>query len=342
MSHRIGLATAVWVLALCMGAMAQEGQKVELRQYALPDSYLRCTAWTLVAPADWVKEGGVVWTGRALLGRAYSTELSIHDTAREFRLFPTFMFVETRGAVIAPGAEIAPVLSPVECVEKIILKRCRPEATGVRVVWSDVLPQLTKEAVALAKASGLESIDPLRVRSSRVLVEYTAGGREMEEMVYCTVVDAPGAENVRVWANERTFSYRAQKGKLKDSMALLGTIGRSLKENPRWIALRRERVQQLAAADVLPPRMPGWMGIVDVSPKAAREQDEFLKGVDGSAAAEDWAIPAAGKLGADDTDIGSGYLRYYRGYSRQVHRTGLGESDPYTSYPTSATQPQSR
>jgi hypothetical protein len=352
MSHLVGLVAIACVLTLCLESMAADVPKADLRQYSLPDTYLQCTAWTFVAPADWSKEGGVTWTGRLLPGPAYSTRLSVRDATREFRLFPTYMFVETYGPTVAPGAEIAPVLSPADCAQQIILKRCRPEAVGVRLVRSEELPQLAKETVAQARASGLAAISTMRVRSGRVLVEYTAGGNPMEEMVYCTVVDAPGSAGARLWTNERTFSYRAPKGQLKDAMPILGTIGRSLKESPQWVALRRQKLQQIVAANSAPPRTdPGRLSILDVSKKMARDQDDFLRGMDSSIAAQDRAITAAGRLGrdtqmmqdpvlGDDVEVGNGYLHYYRDYYGQVHGSDLNASDFYTTYRTNVTELQ--
>lgn len=350
MSHLLGLLAAACALTVCVSVIAEE--KVDLRQYALPDEYLRCTAWTFVAPADWTRAGGVVWTGRLVPGPAYSTELSVHDGSREFRLFPTFMFIDAQSPMIAPGAQMSPVLAPTDFIQQVIIRRCRPDASGTRVVWSEVLPRLTQEVVAQARASGLPGIDAMRIRSGRALVEYTAGGREMEEMVYTSIVDLPSAAGSRIWANERTFSYRAEKGKLKDSMAILGTIGKSLKENPQWVASRRQRLQQIVASNSVPPRTTaGRLSILDVSRKMARDQDDFLRGVDSSIAAQDRAITAAGRIGRDtqimkdpvlgeDLEVGNGYLHYYRDYYGQVHGSDLNATDFYTTYKINTTELQ--
>jgi hypothetical protein len=252
------------------GTRPPPDEKVRWAQYALPDPHLRVTAWTFVAPADWKVDGGVSWTGRLIPGPAYSTSLTVRspDAAVEYRLFPIFTFVETGNPLVAGGIEVMRVQDPADCIRGIILPRCRAGARDVRVVSAEGLPKMAEEAAAAARASGLQA-DGLRVASGRGLVTYVEDGKSIEEMIYCTVAALP---NPRVgatgWAVDRAFSYRAERGKLEPSMAVLGTIGCSMRENPEWVAARRRELQRIVAAAAPPPRVSaGSRGrsILDVS-----------------------------------------------------------------------------
>ncbi len=314
---------------------------VQLAQYSLPDPHLGCTAWTFVAPADWKKEGGVIWTGR--YSPMYSSALSVRngDGSQEFTLFPTFLFAQTDQPILANGAELAPVMDAATCIRQVILQRCRRGVTDLRVVAEEALPKLAEETANRAQAAGFAN---LKVDSARVRVEYKSDGREMEEMIYCTVASAQGM-GVWHWGTDRAFSCRAEKGKLKEAMPLLGIIGRSLRESPQWVGARRQEMSRIVAAATRPPQVSSGRGpsILDVSKSMARDQDKFLRDTDASIAARDRVGDLAGRFGRNTQDmvnpttgerleVNSGYLRYYQDYYGQIHASNDVIGDIYTTY----------
>ncbi len=321
-----------------------------MTQYVIPDPYLGCPAWTFLAPRDWVKQGGVVWTGR--MAPAYYTELSIRNPRglEEFRLFPIFLFAETSQPVLANGAEIRRYAGAAPCIREIIIPRCRPEIQGGRVNPVEPLPKLAEEAAERARPLGLRG---MRTDSARLLVDYPLKNTTMEEMFYGIViaVQGPGVIN---WVIDRAFSYRAEKGRLEAAFGVLGRIGGSLYENPEWVSRRRQELARMIAARTRPPQISaGRSGpsILDVSKEMSRAQDQFVKGLHQSSAARDratqpWTDAFRGVHARQNPTTGetvyvpNGYQRYYQ--DNLGNRMGSNDmiGDPYVNYRINAIELQ--
>ena len=139
-------------------------------------------------------------------------------------------------------------------------------------------------------------------------------------------------------------------------MAVLGTIGCSMKENPQWVAARRQELQRIVAAASPPPHVAaGSSGpsILDVSKSMAHDQDTFLKGLDASAKMREHALQAGSYVPrnteimrdpvlGEDIEVANGYLHYYRDYYGQIHGSDLNASDFYTQYKMNVTEMQQR
>jgi hypothetical protein len=324
---------------------------VQLNQYSLPDPYLGCTAWTFVAPAGWQIEGGVGWTGH--MSPAYYTTLTVGDPSgtEQFTLFPTFIFSTTPMPMGAGGMnEVRPVADPLTCVREVILPRCRPEIRDWRVLGTERLPQV---AAAVADRARPLRLPGLRTDSARVHIEYRVPAFEVEEMFYCTIVSSRSLLGT-IWCNERTHSCRAAKGGLEAALPVLGTIAASLQENPQWVVARQQRLNQLVQSMSAPPLSPpGSRGpsILDVSRSMARDQDEFLRGVDASFAARlnspglnAWTAAQRGITGMENPvtgehiDVPNGYLRYFQTNLGEVFGTNNMIDDPYVTYHINATE----
>ncbi len=322
----------------------------KMTQYVIPDPYLGCPAWTFLAPRDWVKRGGVVWTGG--MAPAYYTELSIRNPRgfEEYTLFPIFLFAETSQRVLANGAEIRPYKGAAPCIREIIIPRCRPEIKGGHIAAVEPLPQLAQEGAGRARSLGLNG---LRCDSARILVEYSLNNTSMEEMFYCTVMATQG-HGVINWVVDRAFSYRAEKGRLEPAFAVLGTIGGSLYENPEWVSKRRQELSRMVAARTRPPRIntsSGGPSILDVSKGMSRAQDQFIKGLNQSSAARDrvsqpWTDafrgvhPRQNPTTGETIYVPNGYQRYYE--TNLGTRLGSNDviGDPYVTYKINATELQ--
>ncbi len=319
-----------------------------MTQYVIPDPFLGCPAWTFLAPRDWTKQGGVVWTGG--MAPAYYTELFIRNPqgTEEFRLFPIFLFADTRYPPLANNAEIRRYTDAASCIREILIPRCRPEIQDGKVIAQEPLPQLAKEAVERARGLGISG---LRTGAARMHVEYRLKDRTMEEIFYCVTAAGQGP-NVLNWVIERGFSYRAEKGQLEGAFPLLGRIGGSLYENPEWIVKRREELARRVAARSRPPQTSSagsGPSILDVSRGMAKAQDEFLKGLRQSSAARDrvtqpWTDAFRGVQTRQNPTTGetvyvpNGYQRYYE--DNLGRRFGSNDmiGDPYTNYHIDATE----
>jgi hypothetical protein len=329
--------------AVSLGAAAPQ-----LAQHVLPDPYLKLTAWTFLAPHGWSVAGGVSWNPKG--SPWYNTVLTVRNPrgSEEYHRFPTFMFAQTGNPVLANGAEIRPVLDPVQAILQVLAPRCRPEVQQLRVVASEPLPRLADSAVAEARAF---SLPLLRAGSARVHVEYLLGGRPMEEMLYCTTASFQ-MRGLVSWMIDKAFSYRAEKGRLREAFPLLGTIAASLAENPQWVAARRQAMARMVAAATRPPATAaGRLSILDVSRSMARDQDSFLKGLDSSFSARlnspglnAWSEayrgvqtlhnPATGRA----VTVENGYQRYFQDNLGRIYGSNDRIGDPYVNYKISATE----
>lgn len=325
-------------------------QAPTLRQYTLPDPYLRLTAWTFLAPEGWALEGGVSWNGRGTPW--YKTVLTVRNPkgSEEYRRFPVFMFAQTATPVLANGAELLPVMEPAQAIQRILLPRCRPEIRQPRIVGVELLPGMAEETRAEARAFRLPLI---RAASARMLVEYTLDGRPMEEMVYCTTASfqLPGMVS---WMIDKAFSCRAGQGRLKAALPVLGTIAASLRENPQWVEARRQQMARMVAAATRPPQTSSASGpsILDVSRSMARNQDAFLKGVDASFSARlnspglnAWSEAYRGTStiqapGGTAVTVPNGYQRYFQDNLGRVYGSNDVIGDPYVDYHMNVTELQ--
>ncbi len=314
----------------------------QLRQHTLPDPYLHMTAWTFLAPEGWTLEGGVSWNPRG--NPWYTTVLDVRSPGggQEYRRYPVFMFAQTQNPALANGAEIGPYLDPAQAIEQVLAPRCRPESRQGRVVAVERLPRLAEPVVAEARQYGLPL---LRAEAARVLMEYPLNGREREEMFYCTTASFQ-MRGMVTWMIDRAFSYRAERGRLKEACPVLGTIAASLLENPQWVAARRQAMARRVAAAARPPRTSpsGGPGILDVSRNLAKDQDAFLKGVDTSFSARldspglnAWSDAYRG-VHTEHTPAGAavrvenGYQRYFQDNLGRVYGSNDLLGDPYVNY----------
>lgn len=328
---------------------------VELGQYTLPDPYLGVTAWTFVAPTDWKKEGGVSWTGSLTPGPAYSTSLEVRspDGSTQFSMLPTLMFVQTQNPMFANGQEMLPVMDALTCIREVILPRCRPGARDLKIIAADALPKMAAADKDEALQSGLEAAREMDFNSGRAHVTYTLQGRQLEEMIYCTIVSAPRVGGAVGWVVDHGFSYRAEKGKLQASMPVLATIASSVKANPQWVSARRQELARIVAENSRPPRVNagsgGTLSILDVSKSMARDQDDFLKGLDASSRLREQAMSQSynpqrntemtiDPVTQERLEVSSGYLHHYRDYYGQVHGSDLNASDFYVQYKIPVTE----
>ena len=333
---------------VALATLGLMGQAPSLRQFTLPDPFLRMTAWTFLAPEGWAMEGGVSWTGRS--NPWYNTVLSVRNPrgSEEFRRFPVFMFAQTQNLGLANGAELAPVMNPAEALQRVILPRCRPEIRQPRIVAVEPLPKLAEVTVNEARGFGLAL---LQVATVRMLVEYSLNGRPMEEMFYCTTA-AFQNHGLITWMTDKAFSYRAEKGKLKAAFPVLGTVAASLRESPQWVSARRQEMARMVAAATRPPQTSsgGGLSILDVSRSMSKNQDHFLKGLDASFSArlnspssQAWSDAYRGTTTMQtstgtNVSVSNGYQRYFQDNLGRVYGSDDVISDPYVNYHMNVTE----
>jgi len=337
-------------LAVLLAVLTLRAAPPQLQQHALPDPLLHMTAWTFLAPAGWALDGGVSWNPRGTPW--YNTVLTVRNPngSEEYRRFPVFMFAQTSMPILANGAEIRPVLDPVQAIQQIVAPRCRPESRQGKVVAVERLPKLAEPAVAEARRYHIPIV---QAGGARVLMEYPLQGRTMEEMFYCTTF-AYQIQGMVGWMIDKAFSYRAEKGRLKDAFPVLGTIAASLLEKPQWVEARRQAMARMVAASTRPPQTApsGRLSILDVSKSMARDQDSFLKGVDASFSARlnspglhAWSEAYRGTTTLHTptgtaVTVQNGYQRYFQDNLGRIYGSNDVIGDPYVNYKMNVTELQ--
>ncbi len=290
------LMTAVAARASAATGASPNGKP--LHQYTIQDpSMNNMLAWAFIAPADWKREGGVHCEFRK--GNAipyWWTDLSVHsaDGLPESRMFRGLEFIYHNNAATryspAQVNGLAP-MGPEDLIIKWILPHWRQGIRDIRVIGSVDVPEMTRLVRTNCDAK-------TQIRSARVLVEYTEHERSVEEMVFCTVRVAPtivvGRYRTIDWYADG-FLYRAEKGKLEAAGLLLATIANSLTRNPKWV----QACNQLRVSGLASNRKHG-QDLVNLSMQRSRDQDEFLRGLNESAAKRDrmW-----GKAMRDQSDM---------------------------------------
>jgi hypothetical protein len=334
----LGLLAMAWPAGDVRGQQQAAPQLPKMEQYVIADTFLGCAAWTYLAPESWVKQGGVGWTGR-LMG-AYYTQLSVRNpqALEEFAYWPIYTFADTNAPVLAQQTEVRKLTDAATCIGQIIILRCRPEILrgNPKSKW-ERLPELARATADQARAVGIANP---QTDAARMIVEYTVGGRQIEEVFYCTVAAAPANYQnfgtVTNWVIDKAFSYRAEKGRLEAAYPVLATIAASLRESPEWVARRRSelarRVQTMSPPPIVSPR--GDSGIMAVSRSMARDQDRFLSYIDrihtdrmNTPGLTRWSEAFRGWSGYRDpttgtrVDVPNGYNRYFQDALGIIHGT---------------------
>jgi hypothetical protein len=208
-------------------------------------------SFTALIPADWRVEGGVTWRIHPAVPASLALRFSNSNRTEVVETYPTIPFISAEGGIplYPPGSsylgyEVAdPVEDPGAYVRQVILPRFRrnilvPQIAGVEdlVKVSDLLGENSKEP-------GLEK----KFHAARVRFEYDENGRAMQEDFYCVMALAY-APNIHTtfWGPERTYSFKAEKGKLDARTRIFQTVISSVRPNLEWYNRYVQLVQVLS------------------------------------------------------------------------------------------------
>jgi hypothetical protein len=231
------IAIALSVSAAAAPAGSESGKPagvVRLRPFVVRDPQLNnMEALSLLVPADWRVQGGVLWRhDRAILATAV-LKVSNPNGADELNFLPIEQFAQSNpgwGFGIGSnylGSELQPAMDPKTFVTQIVLPRYRRELGGAAVVGGGELPGVAQGA----QTPGM----PSQTRAGRFRVAYSQGGRPMEEDVYCVLgyTAAPAVQTV-YWNPLQLYSMRAEKGQLDHRSRLMHAIVSSVRLNLQW------------------------------------------------------------------------------------------------------------
>jgi hypothetical protein len=221
-------------------------------------------AFRMLIPSDWRFAGGIKWLpDNPGMPAAAGFRVWNPKGKEEFEVFPTQPFFWTDNQMtlsIFPvgsryfGNEVRPVAGPIEALKQIVVPRFRHNASGLRIVHEEPLPDLTK-AVGAERGSqpGLSA----SAEGARIRIEYNRGGTIMEEEIYTVVqsVSFPiqtmaGLVTNTNWYVDYVFSFKAEKGKLDTHSKTFQTIAYSFKVNPQWFNRYNQVVEYLVQGQI--------------------------------------------------------------------------------------------
>jgi hypothetical protein len=212
------------------------------------------TAFTMLVPADWKTEGGVVWRWNALYPTAVHMRIFNPKGMEQSTYYPSVLFTDgVRESVwktaIVAGPEIAQqaiaawpdgsnymgfevrtrVQDPVAVLRDFSLPRYRKDLVGMRPVSVKELPEVVKATAADYPDMQVD------IKAVAVRFEYDLQGTRVEEEFHCTLVAAPTLPPMVAWGMEFQ-SFRAKKGELDEKMRLFQVIKRSAVLDLKWYA----------------------------------------------------------------------------------------------------------
>ena len=212
-----------------------------LRREAVHDEMAQMDAFSLLVPNGWKVESDFRWNVLHVD--------PVHPMVRVFNpngleainyYGGNWAFMDwSRAAVRVPDGSntygftaLRRFTTPADFITKYGLAAMRQELQAARLVNVTEMPKLV--APSLAKYGNRPG---LRAAVNRMRFDYAVEGRPVQEDVYCTLyADPPAPSGAVTWSAE-VVAFRAEKGKIDDTMSLLLAIKSSVRENPQWSAV---------------------------------------------------------------------------------------------------------
>lgn len=233
-------------------------------------------AFRMLIPKGWKTEGGVRWMPDRSNLATVAMRIYNPKGVEALEMLPLTPFTWTEGGVpffpigkIYLGNEVMPpVRDAAEFVRKVVLPRQREGVEGLRVTQTAPLPEIA----AAVRETVQEPGGTKRVDATRVRVEFKAGGRELEEDIYCVVVYATAAmlPGTTFWGPERLGAFRAEKGKLDGLSGLLQAMVASVRVDMGWFSKYQQVVRMWQQNQMQAIRNAG-----ELSRYIARTNDEI-------------------------------------------------------------------
>jgi hypothetical protein len=211
-------------------------------------------AFSLLVPEGWKTAGGVFRADPARLrglGNSSSPKCDFAVSQDDrgtvmIRWIPSWNYEDlsrnaTGAGIIRPGQYhngmlVKPLLDARQFLSEVIRAE-RPKATGLRVIAEDPMTEIslafakkTEEAnVALQK----RGLDPMRIVSLGLVVEYQEAGQTYRESLLTTMVD--NRNSFSLWFNENTLMFRAPAAEFDAWKPVLDIIRSSREPNREWL-----------------------------------------------------------------------------------------------------------
>jgi hypothetical protein len=254
---------------------------IHLKRFDLLDKYgfgQPVPVASLLAPADWRLEGGVVWTGtwRCMVDMVRAEARLVSPDGRvAFQLFPAYRAEwqddahgrNTHARLMASGAFVCPLQAPFSAEQFITGVLIPGFRQGAQVVERKPAPEVARAAVA--EYSAAIAASSLNARFEADAARIRIRHADSEEWLFATVgvvtkpAPSPSAakQGVMAWQNayytvaDRIYGFRAPVGELDQYEPLAAAIIGSIRFNPAWqaaitqVQLNIARIIQKGVAD---------------------------------------------------------------------------------------------
>ncbi|MFN0007879.1 MAG: hypothetical protein ACKVXR_08215 [Planctomycetota bacterium] len=256
-------------------------QNLKLRRIEVADPGIGCTAFTMLIPAEWTIQGGVLWQmqySNLATGQFVVRDPKSAAALESFPIIPACWddsgsvgFFQTgqnyMGSVVYP-----PPRDVLGYVRDVFVPLHRKSVQGLKIGAATELPEVSRAVQKGVQEAGVEK----RVSAGKVRLEYVDRGKAVAEDVYITIVlsRSPLVPTMTIWSLEHQYSFRAEKDRIDTLAPLLQAMISSLRLELAWYA---------GYAQVLDLWRQGQMQSIrdagELSRRISRNNDEILAGM---------------------------------------------------------------
>ena len=229
---------------------AAEAPPLRLRALDVHDRLAGSKAFRMLVPLGWRASGGIVWDFRYYTLASAVMQVRSPSGSEALETYPVIPHVwDTRGIAGFPqgsnylGSIVYPPLDAVPFLEQLAMPRDRG-GLRYRVVSRTRLAKVARTLSGQPRKIGL--VTSSNFDAARVRIEYAQGGRLFQEDFYTVLsyTTSPLLPNAVRWQPHFLYSFRAPRGRLDRSTALLQAMTASVRVDLRWYA-GLQHVQQL-------------------------------------------------------------------------------------------------
>jgi hypothetical protein len=212
-------------------------------------------AFSFLLPRGWTMEGGVFNVNPLQMNGPGNTttpkcDLTVKADARGtamLRWAPSWNYADLslapagwglfRPGMHYQGMPVRPIVNARQFLTEL-LKSMRPQATDIKIVAEDPLPEVAgayaRQAEPINQNLRKMGLAPTRFEALALVVEYREAGEHFREVLSTTIADA--RSGAFMWSNDDTITFRTPVSRFEDWKPALDTLRASRQPNPQWVA----------------------------------------------------------------------------------------------------------
>jgi hypothetical protein len=293
----------------------QAGNLIKFKKFSYIDQQGTGTeAFSFLMPIDWIFKGGLIWlVDNPGMPATAAFTVSNPKGSEAFEVFPNqpFFWSTDQGSLMLHpvgskyfGNEVCPVMNAGQAMRQVVLPRFRGNAANLRIIKEEPVPELAK---AIGATSQQQPGLTMNFDASKARIEYTLGGKNMEEEIYAVVeaytypIQSWGSVVYNTnWTVSYIFSYKAEKGRLEPASRIFETITYSFQTNKYWynkyvqlveflIKNQIQRIQNIGefsrrlsqiSDEIREDNLKSWYDRQAVGDRIAEDFSQYMRGVD--------------------------------------------------------------